>query len=105
MSRGGNKSDCLCYTGCPEKDTAACPWRQAENQVKELLLERKVLRETFAESARKNIKVAEQTPTNSQSVAALYAWRDEYINSLSIPAWTKFNIIVECLHSEAERHA
>lgn len=58
-------SDCKCY-GYPEKDTAACPWRQAENQVKELLLERKVLRETFAERARQNTKVAEQTPTNTR---------------------------------------
>ncbi len=54
-------SDCKCY-GCPEKDTAACPKRQAENQVKDLLVERKVLRETFVDSAR---KVAEQTPTNN----------------------------------------
>jgi len=40
-------------------------WRQAENQVKELLLERKILRQGFVESARQNTKVAEQIPTNT----------------------------------------
>jgi hypothetical protein len=63
-------SDCKCW-GCPEKDTAACRYRQSENQCKELLLERKILRESFVERARQEIKVAEQTPTNSDLMQLL----------------------------------
>lgn len=66
---------CKC-PGCPDKDTAACPYRQSENQCKELLLERKVLRQTFVESARQNVKVAEQTPTNSDLVQLLSECKD-----------------------------
>ena len=79
-------TDCQCYNNCPEKDSAGCRYRQAENQVKELLLERKVLRDPVA--ARLNTKEAEQTPTNNQRVAALVEisrWCvDKNLNTLSV---------------------
>lgn len=37
--------------------------------------------------------------TNSQSVAALFKWRDSHIDRLSTPAWCEFNAIVERLNS------
>ncbi|MDD5272855.1 MAG: hypothetical protein PHU14_09075 [Methylovulum sp.] len=60
------QSDCKC-AGCPENGTAACQYLQAENQVKELLLERKILRQIFAKNARQN--TAESPGTNSNNAS------------------------------------
>jgi hypothetical protein len=57
-------SDCKCFN-CPEADSAACRYLQANNQVKELLLERKVMRDQVA--ARLNITVDGLTSTNNAS--------------------------------------
>ena len=58
-------SDCKCFN-CPEADSAACRYLQANNQVKELLLERKVMRDQVA--ARLNITVDGLTSTNNASL-------------------------------------
>lgn len=61
---------CKC-PGCPDRDTAACPYRQSENQVKELLVERKFLRETWEKNARQNAVESPGTASNSGSPKSL----------------------------------
>jgi hypothetical protein len=61
------RSLCKC-PGCPDRDTAACPYRQSENQVKELLVERKILRETWEKNARQKTEESPGTASNNESV-------------------------------------
>ena len=63
------RSLCKC-PGCPDRDTAACPYRQSENQVKELLVERKVLRETWENNARQSKGSTEQQTDNNERQCA-----------------------------------
>jgi hypothetical protein len=54
---------------CSSQGKPYCKYEDAERQCRDLLTERKVLKELVL--ARQENKVAEQTPTNSQSAAAL----------------------------------
>lgn len=56
-----NISCCKCFE-CIDNGLAGCRYRQILSNVQELMLERKVLRESFADRAKQNSQVVKENP-------------------------------------------